>query len=690
MAHPRLREMESSSRVVTIKEMPEHEPIELTPELLNDFYAECDEHLGAIRRSLVALESANEHNGASHEIDKLFRSFHSLKGMAGIAGIHSAETLAHRAEDYLRDLLSDRLKLTSEGLDLLANVIQFLDRTIAAFRDKQPLPDSAPLANQFIPLLSTGPPTESVPASEQKDESSPLERQVEQAGRRGLSVVKATFVPSTELNERGVNVNAIRSRLEKIGEIIHAAPQIGLQGDVAFEFYVALPHASEDLSELEADGVQFDRIAAPGSVSPQPAPAKDAARTHLAAAGRTQVIRVELQRLDDLLRITGELVIQRARLEDQVQRLSREDGIEVHELQEVQSGFARHVRDLRDSVMRLRMVPIAEVFDRMPFVVRDLTRGSEKKVRLEIRGQLTELDKYVVERLRDPLLHLVRNAVSHGIEDAGERIAAGKPAEATIGLYASASGDAVCIEVADDGRGIDVTNVAEQAKRLGLPVPDPLDATALLDLISMPGFSTREEADRAAGRGVGMVVVASTVRELGGTLSLDTAVGRGARFRMRLPLTLLITDALIVSLSGQQFAVPQNSVDQVLDIEENQVRRIERAELVSVRGTVLPLIRLRAVLGFPRGTKAHLAILVSLTERGRVGLVVDHIAGQRQIVVRPIRDPLLDVPGVIGATELGDGRPLLILDATALARQSESGSARMPAFAGYEEDYRTV
>jgi two-component system chemotaxis sensor kinase CheA len=317
-------------------------------------------------------------------------------------------------------------------------------------------------------------------------------------------------------------------------------------------------------------------------------------------------------------------------------------------------------------------VPIAEIFSRLPFVVRDLARETEKKVQIAIEGQNTEIDKYVVERLKEPLLHLVRNAVSHGIETPAERARAGKPAEATLLLRASTSGQSVVIEVRDDGRGVDAGKVAARAADLGIGMsPTPSDAE-VLGVISRPGFSTRVEADRAAGRGVGMAVVHRTVRELSGSLSLESERGQWTRFTLRLPLTLSIAETFLVSAADQICAVPQAFVEEVMQFSEADVRAIDGMEVISYRDGILPLIRLRRMFGAEPFSSAQLPLLVLGSERGLCGLVVDRIHGQREVVVRAMNDPLLQVHGVSGATELGDGRPVLILDAVALS----SGAVR--------------
>jgi len=300
-------------------------------------------------------------------------------------------------------------------------------------------------------------------------------------------------------------------------------------------------------------------------------------------------------------------------------------------------------------------------------VVRDLA-SADKKVRLEIAGQDTEIDKFLIERMMDPILHLVRNAVSHGLETTAERRAAGKTDEGLLTLSAAAVGDTVVLEISDDGRGIDGVAVARRAREKGLSVPDgTLNNEELLDILCAPGFSTREAADLASGRGVGMAVVRNTVQQLGGTLTLDTVPGNGTRFAVELPLTLAISDAIIGTVGARTFAVPQSAVREVIAVDPHTVRSLENNEIVSHRGGVLPLVRLADVFGLESRPRRSLHVLVSGGSRGAVGVVFDRVIGQREIVVRAISDPLIRVPGVSGATDLGDGKVVLILDLPALA-----------------------
>jgi two-component system chemotaxis sensor kinase CheA len=382
----------------------------------------------------------------------------------------------------------------------------------------------------------------------------------------------------------------------------------------------------------------------------------------------SHIVRVDLSRLDDLMRIVGEMVIHRSRLDERIARA----GGDRSELQEVNLALGRSLRELREAITRVRLVRVAEIFGRLPFVVQDLARESGKSVRIVVEGQDTEIDKYLVERLKDPLLHIVRNAISHGVETPQERRLAGKPGEATLVLSAATSGQSVVIQIRDDGRGLDAKRIAARAASLGITLPDTPSNSDLLAVISRPGFSTRDAADRASGRGVGMAVVHRTVRELAGSLSVDSEPGQWTRFTLRLPLTLSIAETFLVSAASQTCAVPQSFVEEVLQFSESEVRAIHDAEVISYRDGVLPLVRLRRMFGAEPSPAAELTLLVLASERGLCGLVVDHVIGQREVVVRAMHDPLIQVPGVSGATELGDGRPVLILDPVSLS----SGAVR--------------
>ncbi|MCP4536591.1 MAG: hypothetical protein GY832_05545 [Chloroflexi bacterium] len=522
-------------------------------EFLDDYFAECDEHLMTMRRVLLVIEPFVHQPPVDRSLlDALFRSLHSIKGLSGMVGVSVAEELAYQMESYLRALRRKQLALTAEGMDALIAGARTLESVIAACRAQQPPPDTAPILAQFASILGTSSETQvaaepaapAPPATTLTVTSTPLALNEQESARLdtaledGMQTWCVEFTPAPALAERGVTVDGIRARLQDIGT----------------------------------------------------------------------------------------------------------------------------------------------VFERMRFVVHDLTRESQKQVTLELSGQETEIDKLVVEQMMDPLMHLVRNAVSHGLESTEERVAQGKPPEARIALRAGAVGDAVLIEIEDDGQGIDTDRVLERARSLGLIDAADLTLTTdtLLDILCAPGFSTREQADRVSGRGVRMAVVKNAVEKLGGSLALDTQIGQGTCFTIQLPLTLAITDALIVSASGQTFAVPMPLVREVIEVQPTQVTLVEKLagnEILSYRGGVWPIVRLARYFGLtsdaaaqPDDTTERAFYVLVVGEVKPVGIAIDRVLSQREIVVRATVDPLIQVPGIAGATELGDGRPILILDIAALTR----------------------
>src|SRR5262245_51778698 len=483
----------------------------------------------------------------------------------------------------------------------------------------------------------------------------------------------------------GLGVDAIRRQLSAIGTIVSAVPDVRPDGAIAFRFRVTSNAPAAVFEALRGDGVVVEQVQAEdGHKETGIAGRLEEAPVDSGSVSPSHVVRVDLTRLDELMRSVGDLVISRARLTDSLSRIeSFVPGGLWRAIQENSIAIDRQLRTLREGIMRVRLVPIGEIFRRMPFVVRDLARETGKKVKLELQGQSTEIDKYLIERMLDPVVHLVRNAVSHGLETADERIAHGKRPEGTISLSASTAGEMVSIEIADDGRGIDAGAVVARARAIGLPVPgDTPDAAPLLSLICAPGFSTKADTDRASGRGVGMAVVKSTVEQLAGTMTLDTTPGSGTRFTIQLPLTLAITDALIGRVGSESFAVPQGVVREVMEVAESDIRTVEQNEIVPYRGGALTVVRLAGLFGIETQPRSRSHLFVIGNGSAAIGLAVDRIVGQREIVIRTIADPLVKVDGISGATDLGDGRVVLILDPAALARLTRQRAMRVHDDAG--------
>lgn len=628
---------------------------------LDDYFAEAEEHLAVIRRALLVLEkSVGQPRHDATNLEELFRSFHSLKGIAGMVDHRESEQLAHELESYLRAIREGETVLTAAGMDALIKGAGSLERSIAARRASTAIVDTTDIALELRDL-ATGDPGAPHPGS--------------LAGTMTANW-SCIFTPSPELIARGINVDTVRARLREIGEIVSAAPMITAHGSVAFQFAVQGTLTDEQAAGWNQDGMVFTAVSPVSETAAVASDEAPAAGSGILSSGH--YVRVDLARLDELMRMIGNLVILRSRMSDTVARSERHlPAAQFRALQDDAEAIERELRELREGVMRVRLVPIGEIFRRMPFVVRDLARETGRSVNVAMTGHDTKIDKFLVERMMDPVLHIVRNAVSHGIESPEERQAAGKPPAATLKLGASASGETVIIDIADDGRGIDAQKVAERARQAGLPVPaGPLDNATLLELISAPGFSTRDESDRVSGRGFGMNVVREALHELGGTIQLDTTPGEGTRFTIELPLTLAITAAMLARVGDQVFAVPQASVREVAEINAAAIQVLQGSEIVEFRGVPLPVVRLSRALGFPDTDADRFHAFIVGTGAAAVGLLVDRIVGHREIVVRSTKDPLIRVDAVTGATDLGDGRAVLILDATAIARQTRDRNGR--------------
>ncbi|WP_265266687.1 chemotaxis protein CheA [Spirulina subsalsa] len=694
-------------------------------EFLEDYFAECEEHLAAIRQNLLALESfLNQPTVEPEVLQALFRSFHTLKGLSGMVGIKEAEALAHQMESYLRLLREEHPPLSASGFDALMEGTKTLEQVINCQHQNAPLPNIEPVVGQLKALL---PPE--IPPS-QKGIITPIHLELPSAAQdhlkgakeKGQQVWHFVFSPNSQRAQAGINVNVIRSRLEQLGQVIHAAPRLNSDHQIVFDFVVTTTAAESVFAPWSQDGVTWNPYETDReSLNPLETAVttvKDSAETEPAKAATpvpevedtspapllstvdsppalplepmtqpaplisqpSTVVRVELPKLDALMRMVGDLVISRARLDDYIHQLTNSlPSAQLRPLQELNLTLERQMRDLREGVMRVRLVPIGEIFARMQFVVRDLVREIDKEVVLKISGQETEIDKFVVERMMDPLLHLVRNAVSHGIEGREQRVAAQKDPVGQIHLRARTSGEMVVIEIEDDGQGVDGKKVMGQAKARQLVSTgggeDHYDGMTLLDILCTPGFSTKEQVDLTSGRGVGMAIVKNTVRELGGLLDLTTEVGQGTCFRIQLPLTLAIADALITNVGSETFAIPQSSVREVIEVPPSQIIHFENNEIISYRGQVLPLVHLSQLFHIaksldPIHPDTRLKIVVAGSSLNTVGLVVERIIGLREIVVQALTDPLVRVLGVAGATELGDGRVVLILDVSALVRMA--------------------
>jgi two-component system chemotaxis sensor kinase CheA len=622
-------------------------------DFIEDYYAECDEHLNTVKRVLLGIEERPDVPPSTEARAELARALHTVKGLSGMVGFSDAESIAHLVEDWIRSTVVIGQSVSRPGLEGLFDGARLLEASISAHREGVAPPDTGAFAERVRATVTTAARSDSASTGT-----------AESPGDG--DVYEYDFAPDKELAAAGITVEKIRAALSASGRIIQAVPRVVDGGGVAFRFVVSFAEGANVPPADPSQGLTRTQRATVEHNTDTVATATDA----VLASGA--IVRVDLARLDELMRLVGELVMSRGRIEERLEALDRRDPHVVALIDDV-GLMERQIRDLRAGIMHVRMVPIAEVFERMRYVAREAARESGKNVRVEISGQDTEVDKYVVERMMEPLLHLVRNAIGHGIETPTEREANGKQPTGSLILRAWTSGERIVISLRDDGAGVDFSAVEQRARSLGLWTgAEPIDAQAALRIISEPAFSTRDTATLTSGRGVGMAVVSQRMRELGGELTMNTARGAGTTFLIRLPLTLMIVDAIMFRMNGALMAVPQPGLIEVLQVEREDITAFENNEVVQYRERILPLFRLRRVFGMtsPREERSTEHVLVIGSEEDPVGIVVDRIVGQREIVVRSMKDPLVTVPGISGATELSDGTVALILDTTQIAERA--------------------
>ena len=437
-----------------------------------------------------------------------------------------------------------------------------------------------------------------------------------------------------------------------------------------YGFFPGAPAAPKDIDDIEPQSSSVHQQSTPSNKNELQntvnKPSSKAGATAASATNETSSIRVSIEKVDQMINLVGELVITQAML---AQTASQLDPVIFEKLLSGMSQLERNTRDLQESVMSIRMMPISFVFSRYPRVVRDLAAKLNKRVELKTVGENTELDKGLIEKIADPLTHLVRNSLDHGIEVAEKRIAAGKPAQGTITLRAFHQGGSIVIEVSDDGAGLNRGKILAKAKERGLPVNDGMSDQEVWSLIFEAGFSTAETVTDVSGRGVGMDVVKRNIQGMGGRIDIESALGVGTRISIRLPLTLAILDGLSVAVGDQMFIVPLNYIIESMQPTAADIKTVSgHGRVVQVRGEYLPVIALHEIFNLhPNVTAVHEGILVILEAEGhKAALFVDDLIGQHQVVIKSLESNYRRVQGVSGATIMGDGKVALILDTAAL------------------------
>ncbi|HTW82574.1 MAG TPA: chemotaxis protein CheA [Candidatus Sulfotelmatobacter sp.] len=670
-------------------------------EFIQYFRDETDELLQAIDADLLRLEQFVDTGTIDAEIvNSLFRALHTIKGSAGMLEFGEVQQVAHKLENVFDLLRKDRMPLTESGINLLFEGRDMLTALVRAAVDEG---EAAPAGvDDYVTRLddfaavydSTAQAIEGPrPTVEEHDEhlipldaaqvaafEAEVERLLAAATQGGPAAAPAPAVPApaAEASEP-VDVNAAQAAVDALFAAASAAKPAAPEKPAAAP---AKPAAKAVTPKPEAPAEPAAPAPAPAAASAAPASANGDAKR---AATKNQTIRVDIERLDMLLNLVGELVINRTRISDIAGTLGRElggngrsdNGLSqlAKDLSESSALLARTTNEIQESIMKVRMVPIGQVFDRFPRMVRDLAKARGKEIHLEIAGAETDLDKTIVDEVGEPLMHLVRNCVDHGIEPPEVRESRGKPRHGTIRLNAYHEGNQVIIEIADDGGGIDLARVREKGIRLGLITEnDRLTDREIIELIFTPGFSTADQITDVSGRGVGMDVVKKNILRLKGVFDVDSVQGEGTKFTMKLPLTLAIIQALLVRVADELYSIPLDAVIESQRIEAGEVRTVHGGEVITLRGQVVPLIRVGEFfrLDAPRDPDKVMIVIVGLQGR-QVGLVVDSFQGEQEIVIKPLSDVIGRIAGISGATILGNGSISLIIDVHSLVASAYGG-----------------
>lgn len=649
------------------------------------FLTEARDHLIVINQALIALEHAPSGAGGGREsVDELFRAVHTVKGMSGVMGYDAVGALSHAMETLLARVRAGEEALDGEHVSLLFDAADALEQAI----------------EETAPSLPAGAPPSAL------DVTSLVERL---QGRRRAARAPERAMPAIELPPGdgvevhvhlepgtllpGARAQLVVSRARALGPVSAVVPsEAEMLGD-RFDGVFALRLAGERdagriVAALSAAGYVRDVRVVDGSVAParmaggERGAVTDAERVDGAAAAPgdaverfdsawgsdalkaplQQYVRIDLRRLDHLMTLAGELMIVRGQL---AQRAARHGD---PALDDALSAASRLITELQDGVLGARMVPVWQVFDRFPRVVRDAARTLGKEVEFVVEGREIELDRVLLEQVADPLVHLLRNAIDHGIETPEARVAAGKRPAGRLTLSATRERTAVVIRVQDDGRGVNRAKVLDKARALGVVDPErtTLADDELLRVISRAGFSTAERVTELSGRGVGIDAVLSRVRSLGGLVELRSTAGAGTTFNLRLPVTLAVIPALLARVADESYAVPLTHVTETLQLARGVVRTVRGREVIVIREEVLPLLHLRELVGLPsREVASSHVVMLSMADR-KAGLVVDQLLGQEEVVVKPFDAVRGAASCFNGATIMGDGTAALILEASSL------------------------
>ncbi|WP_213698400.1 chemotaxis protein CheA [Acetomicrobium sp.] len=662
-------------------------------EYLSAFLDESSDQLEQLNDLILLLEKDPQSRDTVNEI---FRIAHTLKGMAAAMGYEGIANLTHALEDMLDMVRNGEYQLRVEDIDLIFKCLDLLSAAVGEIRGKGNEGEMgrqlSEMAKRIKSKLAHGSAIQKEKESAEADALDSLEQGwFDKAREQGLDVYKITIKIASDCALKSARAFLVLTRLEEAGEVIKTQPSVeDLEkenfGDGFVLYFITMEPKEEiekilssisDISLFSVELIDADEDSSkskPNEQSQEEFEVEPQIKDNVEMNGineslnsikkqQTTTVRVDIGRLDKLMNLVGELVIGRARIE----RLAAEAGLSEFEEPLLQLG--RISTEIQEIVTKLRMVPVAYVFDRFPRMVRDLCRNLGKEAELFIEGSETELDRTVIDEIGDPMIHLLRNALDHGIETPQERISKGKPRKGSITIAAFQEGNSVLIEVMDDGRGIDPGVIKKKALEKGVVTKEEAEFMPddeALALVCLPGFSTSEKVTDLSGRGVGMDVVKNKVESLGGQFHITSKVDEGTKVTIKLPLTLAIVLALLIRIGDETYAISLENVEETLLVDKSDTKYVHGSLVTTVRGEILSLHNLKTLLNYPGeldDKEEFPVVVVRVGASGkRRGLIVDELIGQQDIVIKPLGKLLSKVRGMAGATILGDGKVALILD----------------------------
>lgn len=673
-----------------------------TNQYMDMFLDESHEHLQSLNDGLLSLEDNMEDTSVVNEI---FRNAHTLKGMSATMGFNKIAELTHEMEDVLDLIRKEQLKLNEDIIDTLFKCVDSLGQMIDSVGngEAEDVVDVSDLVKKLSSISKPDQAASQAAAPAAPAAAAPAENKIsieltdvdkdviKQARETGMQAIHVRVTLAETCLLKSARSYMVMNALDELGDVIKSVPSAEDLEQEKFDhsFDVIIITAAEekavqdavnsiseiskvetnviDLAAEEKAAATAPAASAPKAAAPAPAakkaapaPAKKAAAAPAKKVHHSQSVRVDIEKLDTLMNLMGELVINKVRLEQigQTHRLA--------DLTETLEQMDRVTTDLQNIVMKVRMVPVSSVFNRFPRMVRDIAKELNKEINLTIEGEETELDRTVIDEIGDPIMHLLRNSCDHGVEEPDVRESKGKPRAGEVGLIARHEGNNVVIMVTDDGAGIDAAKIRAKAVEKGMisqEEADKMDDADAVRLIFLPGFSTADHISDISGRGVGMDVVRSKIEALSGHVDVETKIDEGSVFKIKLPLTLAIIQAMLVKVQEEMYAIPLGSIDSTINIQESEIKTVQNKEVIVLRGEIIPIIRMEKMLQVPHVKDSDETFVVVVhTGDAKAGIVVDNLIGQQEIVIKTLGSLFTGLKMFSGATVLGDGRVALILD----------------------------